>query len=321
MMSGYKAVPEPLWQKIEKFNHSFQIGVSKTYSRESLDEGKLASLGIADFASAMNIDAVIVPDVDAGRWSAWNVEGREVLRPDLPKVSRSSVSWVYPYGNKSASQVPAYRTRLVTPRETLHGHGYSIAVMGSAAQDEARLAFRVQRVFGPGTSKDDPDLLMSLSLLRENVGSADVIPADMDIKDWIHHQEISWTLLPPGQRGNPIFSEIVKRLDLDPNSARTQTAKQRNEAIWSLSPQAVAVGNGNFSRYVAYIFRDDLVVLENLTYGNALYVMYENWQALSQRSRLDLLADPAADYTRIVHAGRWISQLRKVVQASRKRKS
>jgi hypothetical protein len=70
---------------------------------------------------------------------------------------------------------------------------------------------------------------------------------------------------------------------------------------------------------VAYVFRDDLVVLENLSYGNAAYVMYENWHDLSQRSRLSLLADPTADYTRIVHTGDWTGALREAVASSRRR--
>ena len=57
------------------------------------------------------------------------------------------------------------------------------------------------------------------------------------------------------------------------------------------------------------MFGDDFVVFENLQYGNAIYVMYENWQAISQRSRVELLAGDPDSFERIVHRSGWIEQL------------
>ncbi len=60
------------------------------------------------------------------------------------------------------------------------------------------------------------------------------------------------------------------------------------------------IGRSGFSRYLGYLLRDDLVLLENIDYGNALYMMFDDWKTLSKRSRLDLLSDPTAHYERVL---------------------
>lgn len=321
-MSGYRSVPEAIWQRIQSISTPFQVGVSKSFGTGEIAAGALDALGIHEVAERVETTTRVVPPSTVGRWSEWNVEGREIVRVDLPKVSRSYVTWIRPYGNRNATEVAAFTTREVFPRETRYGHGLAIQIdVGTLQGDKVRIGFRVDRVFPPDTKREDVDLLLALSLLRENVGAADIVPSGTTPDEWVSHQELSWELLPEGQRGDLVFESIVRRLGLDPDSDATHVARARNEFIWSLGPGKVATGRGTFSRYVAYIFRDDLVVLENLSYGNALYVMYENWEALSQRSRLDLLADPQADFTRIVHRGRWKQELKKAIQGSRRRKT
>jgi hypothetical protein len=57
-------------------------------------------------------------------------------------------------------------------------------------------------------------------------------------------------------------------------------------------------------------FRDDLVALENLGHGNAVYIMYEDWTVLSRRTRVELLGDANANYDRIIHRPGWQDRLR-----------
>ena len=63
-------------------------------------------------------------------------------------------------------------------------------------------------------------------------------------------------------------------------------------------------------------------MFENVRYGNALYVLYENWEDVSQRSRIDLLKGTSADYERIPHMDGWEQQFREAVarRPSRRRR-
>ena len=73
----------------------------------------------------------------------------------------------------------------------------------------------------------------------------------------------------------------------------------------SLKPTAYLAGTTKFSAYVGAQFAPDLVVFENVKYGNALYVLYDSWRDVSKRSRLDLLRGTSENFDRFVHTDGW----------------
>jgi hypothetical protein len=64
-------------------------------------------------------------------------------------------------------------------------------------------------------------------------------------------------------------------------------------------------GTSSFGSYVGAQFADDLVVFENVTYGNALYVLYNDWREDSKRSCLDLLKGTTQNFDRFPHTEGW----------------
>ena len=64
------------------------------------------------------------------------------------------------------------------------------------------------------------------------------------------------------------------------------------------------------SRYFGAKFGDNIVVFENIDYGNALYILFDNWQEISQMSRIDILKRHEKDYFRIIHKNGWFSKLK-----------
>lgn len=54
------------------------------------------------------------------------------------------------------------------------------------------------------------------------------------------------------------------------------------------------------------MLEDDLVVFENIEYGNAIYILYDDWDEISKLSRIDLLSGRAgSNFDRIIHSGNW----------------
>jgi hypothetical protein len=96
--------------------------------------------------------------------------------------------------------------------------------------------------------------------------------------------------------------------------------KERVTVMHRLKPEAYITGTDGFLRYFGAKFGDDFVAFENARYGNALYIMYDGWEALSQRSRIELLAGDRDSYDRIEHRKGWVDQLRGRVQAYRAQK-
>ncbi|MGF8545695.1 hypothetical protein AAGN67_14990, partial [Klebsiella pneumoniae] len=63
---------------------------------------------------------------------------------------------------------------------------------------------------------------------------------------------------------------------------------------------------------------DDLVVFENIEYGNAIYILYDDWDEISKLSRIDLLSGRAgSNFDRIIHSGNWKEEVRKKVATGR----
>lgn len=73
--------------------------------------------------------------------------------------------------------------------------------------------------------------------------------------------------------------------------------------IQSAMPCQIVIGTSGVDRYLGFRYRDDLVALENFTYGNAFYLMYEDCEELSRNSRLELLSRTMEGFDRVVHTG------------------
>ena len=58
-------------------------------------------------------------------------------------------------------------------------------------------------------------------------------------------------------------------------------ARVRLGVLDRLGPDGFFVGQGKFARYFGARFGNRVVALENLEYGNALYVFEENWEQLT----------------------------------------
>ncbi|MFC7876619.1 hypothetical protein [Isoptericola sp. NPDC057391] len=296
----------------------FQIGRVFVLNRGDVLEGHYEDLDIK--FSGDNLDAAgpTVPPEHRGQWAAWNRVGQEVKRPDLPKRLKSWTTDVHPYGDRSRPTVPAYHSREVQATEVRHGKGFAFTYTAKPGGGEygVQIEVRVDRVFSKATPVDSPDLLMAVRLLNECFGGVGVVAADQTEVRWRRDRELPWELLPPGVSPAAILRAIEARLGIISASRNTDVAIERIKNMQALNPPEIGVGGGGYQSYLAYIFRDDLVVLENFAYGNALYVMYESWDVLSKRSRIDLLSDPSADFTRIVHSGNWRGHLREVIRRS-----
>jgi hypothetical protein len=66
---------------------------------------------------------------------------------------------------------------------------------------------------------------------------------------------------------------------------------------FALKPSSVYVGIGEFDGYIVLAFRQTRkVVLECPIYGNAIYVIHEDWQRLAKMPKFELLSQfPSAN--------------------------
>lgn len=90
-------------------------------------------------------------------------------------------------------------------------------------------------------------------------------------------------------------------------------------ALSSLKPEVYVTGTDGFLRYFGAKFGEDFMVFENLNYGNAIYVLFEDWQDVSKRSRIDLLRGARDKFARIEHRESWCDTLEAMVDDYREK--
>ena len=79
------------------------------------------------------------------------------------------------------------------------------------------------------------------------------------------------------------------------------------DIIKEANPIEFIQGKGQFKSYFGAKFPNGKVVFENIYWGNALYVVHDNWEEVSKQPRSELMKiDPLnRNFTRIIHNKYW----------------
>jgi hypothetical protein len=163
--------------------------------------------------------------------------------------------------------------------------------------------FSIDSIFDKTEPGFENELLWALNILQENTGVAGVFASDATRQDCLATIALDWEIFPPGT-ADEVIGILRKR-----RSGRATKAdaiiEERLRLFSSLKPTAYLAGKAKFAAYIGAKFADDLVVFENVQYGNALYVLYDDWEDVSKRSRIDLLKGTSESFDRFVHADGW----------------
>lgn len=280
----------------------FTIGTVKLFTRTDLAAGVLAHLGVQFEGGELISSGPICPPADMGRYSLKNREGWVVKRKDLPKENVWFESPNFGDWSKGShlSPVPAY------PRDYYDPPSFNLTVnpVGSLENEKLALKISVDFPYDQTNPAFPNDLLFGLNLLQENAGVCGIVPRDATTTELLGKLHMSWDFFPPGTREDEIVRQTLSGIrNVTPEVERR--IRDRVRLFESLRPMRLLKGAGGLNRYIGAQFANDLVVFENMSYGNALYVLYEDWEQLSQRSRLELLRQSEKRYRRFVHTGNW----------------
>jgi hypothetical protein len=254
-----------------------------------------------------------IPPKQMGKYSRTNVDGWLVIRRDLPKEPKL-YSIDAPNWHGSGTHEVSW-TREVYPRDFIAPKYLTLSieeVPQAAGTIGFTVKFQIDQTLNRTSSEFAAELLYNLNILQENVGAISIFPSATTLADYANTVRVSWEFLPPGN-----LDLVIQRLTqgmtaLTPAEARE--IKERLTIMEGLRPEKYVVGTSGFERYFGAKFGEDFVAFENLTYGNALYVMYENWPILSGRSRIDLLKGPREGFVRLPHSGAWTKRLQRLVR-------
>lgn len=313
-----RRIPWALERKIAGWgNGDLVAAVVKRIPLKDIENGMYAHIGLRIEGNEVVAEEQVVPKSRQGRYSRWNREGYVVVLVDQPKTVKTYMFEVPNWGDWSKGSHTVYHDREVYRRafRTGKGNALRIEIIGrdGVADPAVVVRFTVCEELSIGGNDFKQSLLFNLNLLQENVGGCGLYRADAQEEEYL--VAVNWEILPPGSR-DVHFKKILGEREVDEKERRA--FEERYDYLMAFKPRQVVVGTSGFVRYFGAIFSNDLVVFENVEYGNALYVMFENWRTLSQRSRTELLNAPDSGFLRVLHRAGWKRKLAMVLQERRK---
>jgi hypothetical protein len=311
-------VPQRVIDRILTFDQDDVVAACVKHLRPE-DINRYDKLGITSGATGIQIPPPRVPDPKAGRYSNINVNGQVRKLKDLPMVSRSFSVESPNYGDWSKGSHDTTFTRNVYQTEFIPPKNVQLSITLLATKPDGFVVkFAIEQVLNRRLPNFEKDLLYNLNILQENTGAVDVFPSAATLADYAKTIKVDWQILPPGT-SDEVIASMQKGNRAMPQE-QVEVMRDRIEVLAKLKPEAYIAGTDEFLRYFGAKFAEDFVVFENILYGNAIYVMYEQWKELSQRSRVDLLSGSGDAFVRIVHKKGWKKQVANIVKKYRSKK-
>lgn len=314
---SFREIPASLLQKVKALpKDDLVVGCVKKIRASEIVSRTYGHLNIALAKSGPTFPERVVPRADVGRQSRVNVEGKSIIRRDLPKVIKTIDIETPNFGDWSNGSHTVSWDREVYQRDDVDPKELAIAIelLAQEALDESIYVFKfeIDEVLNRKAKKFQDQLLYALNLLQENVGAVDVLVSDASQAEYLKTIYVNWELLPPGSRDEAL-SRILSGIRSSTPDLREKLV-QRYELLSRMKPEAFINGTSGFRRYFGAKFSNNLVVFENLDYGNAVYVMHQGWESLSKLSRTELLRGSHDGFHRVVHRPGWESKLRTIVK-------
>lgn len=307
-------IPKNILDRIKDFDQDdVVVACAKLIKHDEISN--YASLGLKIINEKLVIPEPKIPNPEAGRFSKANIEGLEKTKKDLPKILKDIYCGDRPiYGDWSKGSFPLWQTREVYRRDFIPPKEVELEIsLVEKKEDSYILKFAINQVINRRTPNFEQELFYNLNLLQESIGSIDVFESTATLEEYSAQIKVDWVILPPGT-----VDEVVKKIIESKIGSITpeqeSTIKERVTQISKFKPTAYISGGDNFLRYFGAKFGDDFVVFENVRYGNAIYVMYENWEELSKKSRTDLLTGFEESFERIVHKEGWKEKLEALIR-------
>lgn len=310
--STFRKLPASIEDALEKIEGDLiAVVATKKVNRGDIASGLYSHLGLTMEGGAILASGPVQPPAEAGKWSARNAYGWDRRREDWPMVQKSWTFEAPNFGDGARNGWTLHsRTRDVYQHQIFEPQG--MAIEASLLEDRGGSQVIVKFALAPMLSRGMPEfdlmVLWAINVLQENTGVAGVFPSEATHEDYAATIALDWQIFPPGTA-----EEIVGRIL---GSARPQNmpdfekyVRERVTLFESFEPKAYIQGQGGFGSYFGAQFADDLVVFENLRYGNAIYLLYQDWNEASKRSRLELLRDQDAHFDRVPHTEGWQNRL------------
>ena len=319
MKKNLQKIPKLITAKLEGIT-SDEVIVATTIgiSQRDITDQKYPALGLNLIENELSFNSPSVPDKDIGKYCKRNLDGKEITRKDLPKVLKTFYMGERPvYGDWSNGSFDLHVNRQVYQKEIEQPKNYELSIQllkEEVVDSENYFIFKVwiNQSLNKVSESFSDDLLYQLNILQESIGRVSIFAADAEDEEFLKIKTINWEIFPPGERDQDLV-KILGRFRKVTLETREKLS-EKYDLLVSLNPQELIVGVSGLRGYFGAKFNNNLVVFENLNYGNAIYVLYQEWEELSKLSRTQILARPKDEFERISHRTGWEKKLTSLIK-------
>ena len=313
---NFLKVPKELTERVNNIeSDNIIISAAKRVLKKDINNGLYQHLNIYYRDDKLFYEPSILPSPKVGRYSKYNVNGREIVLKDLPKIPKSYSREVPNFGDWSKGTHDITRDIMVYPRKYWLPKNINVDVeLLETTENSYVFKFSLDTIISKNSDDFEEELLYHANLLQENCGVCNTFEANANDEDYIKTLYVNWELLPIGTRSINSNIDYILTKFKNPSSQMKETVKERMEFLKELGADTIVLGTNKFNRYIGAKFEDkDIILLENFRYGNAIYVFLNNWEELSKLSRTKLLKNNDKDFARITHVGNWKEKVKDVI--------
>ena len=315
----FRRIPDYIEQELRNIQEQHIIVAAIINIQKSdIARGHYHHLGIKMVEGNVQYPDTIYPDNLTGLYARRNRNGIVWILKNLPKVIKTFSFDSPNFGDPDKGYHTTYIDREVYQRRLEPPREWAVSI-SLVSQDAEQVRLRVQiKTFIDRQHPDfRSDLFFAINLLQEQCRDCHVFRANISNEELARTTTVGWEIFPPGTMDRT-FSTITSRLRV-PTPQRQREIEKRANTLASLHPTEYIVGSGMNSHYFGAKFGENIVAFENIDYGNAIYILFDNWQEISKMSRIDILKRHEHDFIRIVHKQGWQKVLKHHIDELKKR--
>lgn len=314
MKKNIRKIPDFILEKIASFkDDSFVIASVLKIDKSDIDNLKYRNLNLSIAENVVSFIDQFVPLNTTGSYSKKNIDGYKIVYRNHEKINKAFYLGERPvFGDWSKGSFSLIVNRNVYPSDEIPPKELTISnELISESDLDLTIKVEVDLVLNKSHNGFEKELFFALNLLQENVYSINVFPATTTREDYLRSLSLLWEIFPHGERD----ADLERVIDRIRNISEDEIERiKRNYAyLVNLNPIEIIYGISGMRRYFGAKYSENLVVFENLNYGNAIYVLFENWEELTRLSRTEIQRRPSDQYIRIKHTGNWQAKVERII--------
>lgn len=282
------------------FKQEEKIRIGTKVNKENI--GLIKRIG---FNPQLQVGETVIPNGELSKKALENVEGKYIIRKDLPKETAERYSeWPVTDWGGNEHWVSGFIPYQRYQRQHLAPTLYEMMLIEDSNNDKWIVSgelINIEKNYN--TIKDIANLFLSI------FGECEVLNQQFE-KPIKKIRTLSWEILRQGEitkeRINSIINENVSK-------SKKNMYKRNVQKLLETCDETIAIGKQEFRGYIVFEYKKkNITVLESFMPNNATYILGEDWESISKLSKTEVLNQKLYK-KRIYHYSDWEEKISKII--------